>query len=170
MIQRRFYFPGMRKLVSEHILSYDVCQHAKADHHRPRGLMERVSLPVQKWQAIGMDWIVRLPRITRDVCVYDSVRTVTDRATKMTHFIPTWKEATAVDTADQLIKYIVKYHGLPQSIISDRDARFMSVFWEQLCSRLNIRLRPSSAFHPQTNGQTERLNGTIKQLLRVAQY
>ena len=125
--------------------------------------MERVSLPVQKWQAIWMDWIVGLPRITRDGRVFDSVLTVTDRATKMTHFIPTWREATAVDTADQFIRYIVKYHGLPRSIISDRDARFMSVFWEQLCSRLNIRLRPSSAFHPQTNWQTERMNGTIKQ-------
>ena len=147
-------FPRMRKLVSDHIASCNVCQHAKADHHRPRGLMERVYLPVQKWQAIGMDWIVGLPRITRDGRVFDSVLTVTDRATKMTHFIPTWKEATAVDTADQFIRYIVKYHGLPRSIISDRDTRFMSVFWEQLCQRLNIRLRPSSAFHPQTSGQT----------------
>ena len=75
--------------------------------------MERVSLPVQKWQAIGMDWIVALPRITRDGRVHDSVLTVTDRATKMTHFFQTCKEATAVDTADQFIKYIVKYHGLP---------------------------------------------------------
>ena len=87
--------------------------------------MERVYLPVQKWQAIEMDWIVGLPRITRDGRVYDSVLTVTDRATKMTHFIPTLKEATAVDTADQFIRYIVKYHGMHRSIISDRDARFM---------------------------------------------
>ena len=62
--------------------------------------MERVSLPVQKWQAIGMDWIVALPGITRDGRVYDSVLTMTDLAIKVTHFIPTWKEATAVDTAD----------------------------------------------------------------------
>ena len=115
-----------------------------------------------------MDWIVALPKITRDGRVYYSVLTVTDRATKMPHFIPTWKEATAVDTADQFIKYIVKYHGLHRCIISDKDARFMSVFWEQLCSRLNIRLRPSSAFHHKTNGQTERMNDTIKQLLLVA--
>ena len=62
--------------------------------------MERVSLPVQKWQAIRMDWIVGFPRITRDGRVYDSVLTVTERATTMTHFIPSWKKATAVDTAD----------------------------------------------------------------------
>ena len=130
----------MRKLVADHISSCDVCQHAKVDHHIPRRLMERVSLPVQKWQAIGIDRIVALPRITRDGRVYDSVLTVMDRATKMTHFITTLKEATAVDTADQFIKYIVKYHGLPRSIISYRATRFMSVFWEQLCYRLNIRL------------------------------
>ena len=70
--------------------------------------MERVSLPVQKRQAIGMDWIVGLPRITREGRIYDSVLTVTDRATKMTQFIPTLKEATTVDTADQFIKYIGK--------------------------------------------------------------
>ena len=80
--------------------------------------MECVSLPVQKWQAIGMDWIVGLPRITRDGRVYDNVLTVTDRAAKMTHFVPTWKEATAVDTADQFIKYIMKYHGLPNPSFS----------------------------------------------------
>ena len=118
----------MRKLVLDHISSCDVCQHAKANQHRPRGLMERVSLPVHKWQAIGMDWIVGLPQITWDGRAFDSVLTVKDRATKMTHFIPTWKQATAVDTADQFIKYIEKYHGLPRSIISNRDARFMSVF------------------------------------------
>ena len=100
-----------------------------------------------------MYWIVALPLITREGRVYDSVLTVTDRATKMTHFIPTWKEATAVDTADQFIKYIVKYHWLPRSIISDKDSRFMSVFWEQLCSRLNIRLRHSSAFYPILTGK-----------------
>ena len=70
MIQRRSYFPRMRKLVSDHISSCDVCQHAKANYHRPRGLMERVSLPVQKWQAIWMDWIVALPRVTRGGRVY----------------------------------------------------------------------------------------------------
>ena len=115
--------------------------------------MESMSLPVQKWQAIGMDWTVALPRITRDGRVYDSVLTVTDRAAKMIQFIQTWKEATAVDTANQFIKYIVKYHGLPRYIISDRDARFMSVFWEQLCYHLDIRLRPSRAFHPRPTVQ-----------------
>ena len=109
-----------------------------------------------------MDWIVDLPRVTRGDRDYDAVLTVVDRATKMAHFIPTWKEASAVDTAEQFLHSIVKYHGLPRSIISDRDARFMSAFWEQLCSHLNISLRPSSAFHPQTNGQTERMNATIK--------
>ena len=87
MIQRWLYFQRMIKLVADHISSCDVCQHAKADHHRPQGRMERVSLPVQKWQATRMDWIVALPRITRDGRVYDSVLTVMERATKMTHFI-----------------------------------------------------------------------------------
>ena len=82
--------------------------------------MEPVLLPVKKCQAIGMDWIVALPRITRAGRVYDRVLTVTDRAAKMTHLILMWKEATAVDTADQFIKYIVKYQGFHRSIISYR--------------------------------------------------
>ena len=88
----------------------------------------------------------------------------------MAHFIPTRNQASTTDTAEQFLRYVVKYHELPGSIISDRDSRFMSAFWETLCSHLNIRIRPSSAFHPQTNGQTERMNATIKQFLRVAQY
>ena len=132
--------------------------------------MEHVSLPVQKWQSLGMDWIVDLPPVIRDGRTFDSVLTVTDCATKMVHFIPTWKQASAVDTAGQFLTHVVKYHGLPRSIISDRDSRFMSAFWEQLCSLLNMKLRHSSAVHPQTNGQTERMNATIQQLLRVAQY
>ena len=84
--------------------------------------------------------------------------------------IPTWDTATAEDTADQFMHYWVKYHGLPSSVISERDAKFMSAFWENLCSHLNVKIRPSSAFHPQTNGQTERMNQTIEQLLRIAHY
>ena len=113
--------------------------------------MKRVSLPVQKWESIGIDWIVDLPRVVKDGRPYDSVLTVTDRATKMVHFIPTWKQTSAVDTADQFLRFVVKYHGIPRSLILDRDSRFMSYFWTQLCSLLNIKLRTSTAWHPQTN-------------------
>jgi len=76
-----------------------------------------------------MDWIVDLHKVLQNGQVYDGVLAVTDRATKMSHIISTWKEASPVDTADQFIEYIVKYHGLHRSIISDRDACLMSAFW-----------------------------------------
>ena len=119
----------MRTKVAAHIQACHICQVVKADHHRPRGLMERVELPIQKCQSLGMDWIVKLPVFIRDGRAYDSVLTVVDRATKLVAIVPTWSDATAVDTADQFLHYWVTHHGLPSSIISDRDGKFMSAFW-----------------------------------------
>ncbi len=169
MLKRRFIFPKMKKRVSEHVSSCDTCQHAKADHHLPRGLMENISLPVQKWQSVAMDW-TEVPAVIRNGVEYNQVLVVIDRGTRMCHLIPTSKSADAVETADLFLHYVVKYHGLPRSITSDRDSRLTSGFWRRLCDLLNIRLRPSSSYHPQTNGQTERLNQTLKQLLRASEY
>ena len=91
LIQRRFTFPKMRFWILNHCRSCDVCQHAKSDHHYPRGLMDNVSLPLQKWQSVAMDWICGLPAISRNGITYDQVLTITDRATKMTHLIPTFQ-------------------------------------------------------------------------------
>ena len=86
----------------------------------------------------------------------------------MCHLIPTNTTVTAVETAEQFLHYIVvKYHGLPRSIISDRDSKLMSHFWQALCRRLDIKMRSSSAFRPQTNGQAERANQTMKQVFRT---
>ena len=173
MIRRRFVFPKLRKKVSDHVSSYHICQVTKADHHLPRGLMENVSLPVQKWQSIALDWIVGLPTVKANSdpnYPFDSILTVIDRATKMCHLIPTSTKADHMDLADQFIHYVVKYHGIPRSIITDRGSVLTSHFWQRFMSILNIKWRPSTAFHPQTNGQTERMNQTIKQLLINLHY
>ena len=161
MLRRRFTFPRMRTRVRQHVRTCDTCQHSRGDRHLPKGLMEKISLPCQKWQSLAMDWTGGLPRISSRGHVYDQVLVVMDRATRMVHLIPTWKDADAVDTAHQFLDNIIRLRGIPRSIISDRDWRLTSDFWRHLCDILNIRLRPSSSYHPQTNGQTERMNKTM---------
>ena len=158
--------PRMKDRVCEYIRTCDVCQKNKADHHLPRGFLENLDIPEQRWQSLSMDW-VSLPAVEWDGHVYDEVLTVTDRANKMVHLIPVMKTSTAKDTATEFYEQIVRYHGLPRSIVSDRDTAFTSRFWKALCHRFDIRQRMSSPFYPQTNGQAERTNQTMKQVLRT---
>ena len=115
-----------------------------------------------------MDWVTGLPFQLDGSRLYDAILMVTDRATKMCHLIPTCTTSTAEDTAQSMLTHVFRLHGLPRSIISDRDSKLLSDFWKHLCILLYIQIRPSSAFHRQTNGQTERANQTMKQLLRIA--
>ena len=131
--------------------------------------MEKISLPVEKWQSLSMDWKY-LPPIERDGKKFNQVLVIMDRATRMTHLMATSSESTSKDTSELFLNNIVRLHGIPRSIISDRDPRLQSAFWRHMCNHLNIRLRPSSSHHPQTNGQTERMNQVIQQLLIAATY
>ena len=167
LVRRRYEFPEMAARVTDFVQTCDICVRAKADHHLPRGLLEPISIPTQKWQSIAMDWVTGLP-VGPPPDSFDSVLMVTDRATKMCHLIPTLKTTTAEDTASSMLLHVFRFHGLPRSIISDRDAKLMSTFWKKLCDMLDIQISPSSAFHPQTNGQAKRANQTMKQLLRIA--
>ena len=167
MIRRRFDFPKMRKRVQEHISSCHICQISKSDHHGNRALMEEISIPTMRWNELGADHIIGMPPVVdpHGIHPYDSVWVVVDKATRMVHLIPSSTHANAMDMADQFIKKVVKYHGIPRSITTDRGSMFTSHFWQRFMSMLNIKWRPTVAYHPQANGQTERMNATIKQLL-----
>jgi hypothetical protein len=112
---------------------------------------------------ISMDLITALPCTTNG---YTAILVVVDYLTKMTHLIPTTTEVTAAGLALLFRKEVYHLHGLPKAIISDRDPRFTSDFWKALCSSLNINLNMSTAYHPETDGQTERVNQTIEVMLR----
>ena len=99
-----------------------------------------------------MDWIVGLPRTVEG---YDVILTVTDRLTKMIHFIPTRVESDAVETAHLFLREVVRLHGLPREIVSDRDPRFTGEMWREMCRCLGIRQALSTAYHPRTDGQSE---------------
>jgi transposase InsO family protein len=127
------------------------------------GVRLPLSVLEKPWEDISMDFVVRLPECEG----FDPVWVVVDRLSKMRHFIPCHTTIDAVRLARIFLREVVRLHGLPRTIVLDRGPQFASTFWGQICSRLGIDRRLSTAFHPQTDGQTERMNAEMEQYLRV---
>ena len=164
LIRRNFWWPKMNERIIDFVRSCPDCQQNKASRHHPYGLTSPLELPNAPWQSIAMDFITELP--LSEKC--DQLWVVIDRFTKMAHFLPLEKEKkTAADLAVVFAKEVWKHHGLPTDIVSDRDSRFTSETWREFLRSSGIRPRMSTAFHPQTDGQTERLNQTIEAYLRA---
>jgi len=162
LIRRNFWWPKMNELIIDFVRSCPECQKNKTSHHAPYGLSSPLELPYAPWQSIAMDFITELP--LSEGC--DQLWVIIDRFTKMAHFLPL-KEKTAADLAKILAREIWRHHGMPTDIVSDRDSRFTSDVWKEFLGLLKIRPRMSTAFHPQMDGQTERLNQTIEAYLRA---
>jgi len=141
-----------------------VCQKVKIEHQRPSGKLQPLEIPQWKWDHISMDFIVGLPRIPRGL---DYIWVIVDKLTKSAHFIPINIRFSLEKLTSLYISEIVKLHGVPSSIVSDRDPRFTSRFWESLKRALGTKLRLSSAYHPQTDGQTERTIQSLEDLLKA---
>jgi hypothetical protein len=135
----------------------------KPQNTKTAGLMHPLPIPDKPWEVIAMEFIVGLPTTARE---YDAIFVVIDLLTKMAYFIPTKSTATAKDTADKFFEVIARMHGLPSEIVSDRDSKFISHFWKDLFQLCGTELAFSSAYHPQTDGQTERMNRTLVESLR----
>jgi hypothetical protein len=143
----------MKRDVAEYVALCDTCQRVKAEHQRPAGLLQPLKIPECKCEEIGMDLIVELPRTQSG---YDSIWVIVDRLTKVAHF--------------NLIKTTysgAKLAWCSKKIVSDRDPQFTSKFWEKLHESLDTRLNFSSAYHPLTDGQTERVNQILEDILRA---
>jgi transposase InsO family protein len=163
LIRRNFWWPKMDEQIIDYVRSCPQCQKDKAARHQKYGLLQPLELPYAPWQSIAMDFITDLPESSG--C--DQLWVVVDRFTKMAHFIPLQKDGkTTADLVKIFAREIWKLHGLPLDIISDRDSRFTSSTWKVFLGTLGIKPRMSTAFHPQTDGQTERLNQTIEAYLR----
>ncbi|KAM2690392.1 hypothetical protein EV1_043581 [Malus domestica] len=158
-----YYWPGMKREIAEYVSRCAVCQQVKAERKKPFGLMQPLPVPQWKWENITMDFVYKLPR-TRNG--YDGVWVVVDRLTKSAHFIPVREKYSLNKLAELFITKIVKYHGIPVSILSDRDPRFTSKFWTTFQEALGTRLLYSTAYHPQTDGQSERTIQTLEDMLR----
>jgi hypothetical protein len=163
-LKERFWWYGMKRSVAEYVAICDTCQRVKAEHQRPAGLLQPLKIPEWKWEEITMDFIVGLPRTQKG---YNSIWVVVDRLTKVAHFIPVNTTYSGARLAELYISRIVCLHGVPKKIISDRGSQFTSRFWEQLHDSLDTKLRFSTAYHPQTDGQTERTNQVLEDMLRA---
>lgn len=138
------------------------CQTTKDSSQRPSGLLHTLPVPDRPWQSVGMDFMGPLPTSKG----HDYLLVVIDRFSSMVRLIPTTIKVTASQVAWLFVNEIVKLHGLPESIVSDRDSKFTSVFWREIHRVLGTKLLMSTSFHPQTDGATERANRSIGQILR----
>jgi hypothetical protein len=163
-LKQRYWWYGMKRDVAAHVALCDTCHRVKAEHQRPSGLLQPLKVPEWKWEEIGMDFIVGLPRI-RDG--YDSIWVIVDHLTKVAHSIPVRTTYTGAKLAELYMSRIVCLHGVPKKIVSDRGTQFTSHFWEKLHESLGTKLNFSSAYHPQTDGQTERSNQILVDMLRA---
>src|SRR5437660_662460 len=163
IITRNFYWPKMEEWINQYIQTCDTCQRSKSKRHAKYGLLQPLEVPYAPWKSISVDFIVALPESEG----FHQIMVVVDRFTKMAHFIPLNENATASDVAKSFLKEVWKQHGLPEDIVSDRDSKWTGEFWEGLCGLLSIKRRLSTAFHPQTDGQTERVNQTLETYLQT---
>lgn len=157
-IRGLFRWPGMDGDISTFVCSCVACARGKSSHLPSGVLLQPLPIPCAPWEDIAMDLIVGLPTTESGS---DAVVTIGCRLTKMAHFVPTKQSATAEELANILIKEVIRLHGVAKSIVSDRDARFTSELWAQLCKKLNIRKCMTTSYHLQSDGQAERSNQTI---------
>uniref|UniRef100_A0A8D0HDL6 Gypsy retrotransposon integrase-like protein 1 n=1 Tax=Sphenodon punctatus TaxID=8508 RepID=A0A8D0HDL6_SPHPU len=162
LIQRHFWWPTIRQDTRDYVLGCAVCSRTKSPRQSPSGLLQLAPQAQGPWQRINMDFIVELPPARG----YTTILVVVDQFTKMGHFIPCKKLPTAQQTAMLVLKNIIRLHGLPTVIISDRGSQFIAHFWRALFSALEVKLAPTTAYHPQANGQAERTNQSLEQYLR----
>ncbi|KAA3490754.1 DNA/RNA polymerases superfamily protein [Gossypium australe] len=162
-LREQFWWPGLKREVTEFVGKCLTCQQVKAEHQLPSGLLQPVKIPQWKWERITMDFVSGLPLTASKK---DAVWVIVDRLTKSAHFIPVRMDFSLQKLAKLYVSEIVRLHGVPTSIISDRDPRFTSRFWKALHQALGTRLDFSTAFHPQSDGQSERVIQILEDMLR----
>ncbi|SOV05166.1 uncharacterized protein UDID_17854 [Ustilago sp. UG-2017a] len=162
LVRRSFFWLGMSKFVHSFVDSCETCRRIKAVRHKPYGHLKSLLVPPHPWSSISMDLIEQLPPSSDFTAILIAV----DRLTKMAIFVPTTNELDAPKLAKLFLCHVYSKHGLPTSIVSDRGSEFTSHFWHSLSTLLGIETHFSSAYHPQSDGQTERINQVLEQFLR----
>ncbi|GKB55015.1 reverse transcriptase domain-containing protein [Tanacetum coccineum] len=159
-----YWWPGMKRDIATYVSKCLTCSKVKAEHQRPSGLLQQPEIPEWKWDKITMDFITKLPRSKSG---HDTIWVIVDRLTKSAHFLAIREDYSTEKLAKIYIDEIVARHGVPVSIISDRDGRFTSRCWQTVQKALGTRLDMSTAYHPQTDGQSERTIQTLEDMLRA---
>jgi hypothetical protein len=163
-LKARYWWKGMKKEIAQYVARCDTCQRTKAEHQKPAGLLQPLPVPEWKWEEIGMDFVTGLPRTQKG---NDSIWVIIDRLTKVAHFVPVKTTFGGAALARIYLKEIVRLHGIPRKIVSDRGTQFTSKFWKGLQQAMGTKLDFSTAYHPQSDGQTERVNKILEDLLRA---
>ena len=163
LIKRRFYWPKMDEWIKEYVQSCNECQQHKARRGKTQPPLEPLAIPEGPWEHITMDFITGLPEVESGE---NAILTVVDKFSKMAIFIPCKDTTDSKETANLLIKYVYSKHGIPKRVTTDRGPQFASKFTKHVYEMLGITPAMSTAYHPQTDGQSERMNQELEQYLR----
>jgi hypothetical protein len=163
-MKKLFFWVGMTHDVVHFIAKFLECQQVKANHHHPTGLLQPHDVPMSKWEVMSMDIVVGLPLTSHR---HNSILVIFYKLTKSAHSIPVRDTYDVTDVACVFISEVIRLHGLPKKIISDRDSRFTSRFWTSLQLALGIQLNLSTTYHPETYGKNERVNQVMEDMLRM---
>ncbi|KAJ3684022.1 hypothetical protein LUZ61_013186 [Rhynchospora tenuis] len=161
-LKSSFYWPNMKLDVYQYVKECDNCQQNKVENIKPPGLLQPLPIPEDAWNSVSMDFITGLPKSEGK----EIILVVVDRLTKYAHFMSMKHPYKASDVAQLFLENVYKLHGLPQNIVSDRDPVFTSLFWQEIMGTLGVKLNMGTAYHPQSDGQTERVNQCIEGYLR----
>ena len=162
-IRRLFTWTGLASDVATYLQQCPTCQQTKASTQKPAGLLQPLPVPTRRWEMVHMDLVGPLPATAQG---YTAILTIVDRLSKMGIFVPTTMTVDAPGLAKLFFREVFRHYGMPTSIITDRDPRFLSNFWQNLMSQCQTKLHFSTAFHPQSDGQAERHNRTLEEMLR----
>ncbi|KAG5716111.1 hypothetical protein E4T56_gene10872 [Termitomyces sp. T112] len=162
LISWTYFWPGMKKDITQYVRACEPCLQAKVPHHRPHGLLKPLPVGRRPWSSISMDHIVKLP----DSEGFDTILIVVCHLTKQALFIPCHTTDTAPDFAKLFLEHVFSKHGLPDDIVSNCRPLFISHFWQSLCKALKIKTSLFTAYHPETNRQTKHVNQMLEQYLR----
>jgi hypothetical protein len=163
-LKQHYWWTKMKIEIARNVAKCDTCRRVKAIHMKTAGPLQSLPILTWKWEDISLDFIVGLPRTAKG---FDSIWVIIDWLTKIAHFLPIKTDHPVAVYAQLYIARILSLHGVPKTIVSDRGPQFVSKFWEELHKSLGTKLLQSSAYHPQTSGQTQRVNQILEDMLRA---
>jgi hypothetical protein len=161
-VNQMFSWPAMKQMVYQFVHQCSICQQAKSEHNKYPGKLQPLPIPPEAWHSVGLDFIEGLPTSGK----FDTILVVVDKFSKFGHFIPLRHPFTAASVAQLYMDNVYRLHSMPKVLISDRDKIFVSSFWQNLFKLAETTMNMSSSYHPQTDGQTERLNQCLETYLR----
>lgn len=166
-VRARFWWKDIISDVQHYCQTCSLCALNRTNTQAPFGRLQPLPVPSRPWESIGIDFVGPLPGSFNRLGRFDMLCVIIDHLTSMVHLLPTKITDKASDIAEVVFDHVYKLHGLPERIVSDRDSLFTSVFWKRLHELIGVELRMSSAYHPETDGATERANRTITQMVRI---